>query len=113
MSFDDILKARKGQVLEQAKRLGPAFFSDLPSEDRPPGPSWEKLQVGPARPMEMFPAKYTWGLERNQKINLCCRHMENVTGRTYKTHPDLPGPDLFVATCTCGRSHYRMAVGGQ
>lgn len=104
---------RKGQVLEQAKRLGASFYSGLPSAERPSGPKWTPVQVGKDRPMEMFPRKYSECMEHNQKINLCCRHMENLTGRLYKTQPDLPGPDLFVATCTCGRSHYRLAVGEQ
>jgi hypothetical protein len=113
MTFRDILRARRGQALDQARRLGPEFYSEAPSEDRPPGPKWEKIQVGKARPMAMFPKKYSEALEYNQKINICCRHMENITGRTYKTHPDLPGPDLFIATCICGRNHYRLAVGEQ
>lgn len=102
------------QVSEQILRLGPAFYSDLPSAERPPGPQWEKEQIGPARPMDMFPRKYSECLEYNQKIKICCRHMENVTGRVFKTHPDLKGPDLFIATCReCGCNHYRLAVGEQ
>lgn len=111
MKFNKILAARKGSALEQAKRLGPAFYQN--GEMRAPAPEHKPIPVGGPRSMDTFPRKYSECLEHNQKINLCCRHMENVTGRLYKTNPNLPGPDLFIATCTCGRNHYRLAVGEQ
>lgn len=71
------------------------------------------VKVGPARSMDTYPLKYSQALEHNQKLNLCCRHMENLSGQMYKTYTAIDGPDLFIATCTCGRKHYRMAVGQQ
>lgn len=80
----------------------------LPRLDSPPVPT------GPARGMDIFPRKYSEALEHNQRIKLCCRHMENVTGQTFKTSTANGGPDLFVATCQdCGRNHYRLLVGEQ
>lgn len=112
--FDRLVSERKGSAREQAERLGPSFYSDKASPDRPQGPQHEREQVGKARGMDMFPRKYSECLEHNQKIKICCRHMENVEGRTYKTNPNLPGPDLFIATCKeCGCNHYRLAVGEQ
>lgn len=112
MTFEEILKPRKGSALEQAKRLGPAFYQN--GEIRTPAPEHVREQVGKARGMDMFPRKWSECLEHNQKIKICCRHMENVKGRTYKTNPNLPGPDLFIATCeVCGCNHYRLAVGEQ
>lgn len=85
----------------------------LPRVNIPPVP------VAPARKMDMFPRKYSECLEHNQKIKLCCRHMDNVTGRMFAS-PTAPRdengkvlPDIFIATCEeCGCNHYRMAVGG-
>ena len=74
----------------------------------------EHLQVpmSESLPMYKFPAKYSHTLERNQKLKLCCRHMENVLGRLFKTNPDLKHADLFIATCqVCGCKHHRLAVG--
>ncbi|MGI9489094.1 MAG: hypothetical protein ACR2RF_25055 [Geminicoccaceae bacterium] len=112
MSFDEILRARKGAALAQAQRLGPAFYQN--GDGRIPAREFKRTPVGNAKEMGMFPKRYSECLEYNQKIKICCRHMENVTGRLYKTHPDLNGPDLFIATCgVCGCNHYRLAVGEQ
>ena len=80
---------------------------------RPERVTHEPVPVGEARPMDTFPARYSHGLERNQLLELCCRRMENLTGATFKTDPDLDAPDLFIATCSCGRKHYRVAAGEQ
>jgi hypothetical protein len=112
MSFEEILKTRKGAALLQAQRLGPEFYQN--GEMRFPAREFPQTPVGGPRKMDSFPRKYSECLEHNQKIKICCRHMENVTGRLYKTHPDLKGPDLFIATCgECGCNHYRLAVGEQ
>ncbi len=71
-------------------------------------------QLGDAVPMMSVAKKYCDGLEQNQKIKLCCRHMENVTARFYKTatQPEHLGPDLLISTCgKCGCNHYRFMVG--
>lgn len=78
--------------------------------DRTPLPEYRE-PIGKPQPMDRFPAKYGHTMERNQKLNLCCRHMENMTAQVFKTNPRLPGPDLLVATCKCGRKHYRLQVG--
>jgi len=67
--------------------------------------------MGRSLPMDRFPAKYGHTLERNQRLNLCCRQTENLTGQVFQTAPELPGPDLFIATCKCGRKHRRLQVG--
>ena len=57
----------------------------------------------------LVPAKFWESLEYNQGLNTCCRNMENMTGRVYRT-PTAVYPDLFIATCTCGRNHYRLRL---
>lgn len=78
---------------------------------RPPRPervTHERIPVGPRKPMGDMPHRYCEALEQDQKLNGCCRRMENLTGQYYKTSPDVSGPDLLIATCSCGRNHYRL-----
>lgn len=72
-----------------------------------------KHHSGP-HPMENLPAKYSHALERNQLLNLCCRHMENVEAVFYESPTATEGkPDIMIATCKeCNRRHWRMAAGG-
>jgi hypothetical protein len=58
----------------------------------------------------LVPVKFSECVEYNQKLNSCCRHIENMTGRVYKTDISLPFPDLFIVTCICGRNHRRLRV---
>ena len=71
------------------------------------------LHSGPMS-MDILPAKYTHALERNQKLQLCCRHTENIEARFYLSPSAADGkPDIMIAVCkTCGRRHRRMAAGG-
>ena len=82
--------------------------------ERPKRVNIPPVKVGPARTMDHYPLKYGQSLERNQKLKICCRHMENMSGQMYKTYTALDGPDMFIATCSeCGCKHYRIAVGQQ
>ncbi len=81
---------------------------------RPERVTYTQTPVGPRRPASAYPKKYRECLEYNQKIKICCRHMENITGQMYKTNPDLPAADLLILTCNvCKCNHYRVAVGEQ
>lgn len=61
--------------------------------------------------------KYVETLERNQKLNLCCRHVEE-SGHTAQYFSTPEGaeegiPDILVIVCgSCGRKHTRFFVGG-
>lgn len=56
----------------------------------------------------ILPAKFGDCLEHNQLLRACCRKLENMTARLYRSDPRLPHPDIFVATCSCGRNHIRV-----
>lgn len=56
----------------------------------------------------IVPVKFAECLEHNQLLRPCCRKIENMTARLFKTDPRLPQPDGFVATCSCGRNHIRV-----
>ena len=69
----------------------------------------------------LLPAKYVEALEREQRINLCCRHVEeeNHTAQWFATESatkDAEGrqvPDVLVITCgKCKRKHRRFFIGG-
>ena len=66
--------------------------------------------VGP-HSMDKYPRKWSDRIVNNPKLEACCRQESNLTGYLYKTDPRLPDPDFFVAVCTCGRNHYRVALG--
>lgn len=111
--FPTELVAGKSQATKPPRqKLTASQRAALPRVNIPPIP------IGPRRSMDMFPRKYSECLEHNQKIKICCRHMENITGQMYHSpscerndHGD-PLPDIFIATCSeCGCNHYRMAVG--
>lgn len=74
-----------------------------------------RTQMLSATPMKelldcrIIPRKFAEALEYNQKLRLCCRKVENMTARLFKSDDRLSVPDIFVATCTCGRSHIRVA----
>lgn len=51
------------------------------------------------------------GMERNQLLNLCCRHPENHEVEGFKSHPDEPAGDIYIYYCQCGRKHRYLCVG--
>lgn len=97
----------------QRQRLGETFYSKAPCALRPPAPEIKPVKFGEPKPL-ISPGleKYARQQERNQLLNACCRHPENMTAQMFKTHPDLSGPDKLIATCDiCGRKHHTMKVG--
>ncbi|MCC7304762.1 MAG: hypothetical protein IT558_00725 [Alphaproteobacteria bacterium] len=58
-----------------------------------------------------IPAHYLYAITNNQKLNECCREVENLSLEIRKTQ-DIPmdEPDLYVFQCACGRKHRRMLV---
>lgn len=51
-------------------------------------------------------------LEQNQKISICCRHVEEHKVEAFKSHSEEQGPDIYVFHCTtCGRKHRFFCVG--
>ncbi len=56
----------------------------------------------------IIPKKFADCLEYNNALNSCCRNISNMRARLFKSHEDLPHPDIFVATCKCGRNHIRV-----
>ncbi len=101
----------------QAQRLGPLYYQEVPAEQRVRPEPIPKEAVTPPLPMAVvsreFGAKYWAGVYQNQKLMQCCKQEENSTGQFFKTNPDLPTFDLFIALCSeCGRRQYRFMVGG-
>lgn len=57
----------------------------------------------------MIPVKFAECLEYNQLIKTCCRQVENMGARLFKTNRRLRYPDMWVATCReCGCNHIRV-----
>lgn len=55
--------------------------------------------------------KHIAHLEQNQKIASCCRHPENHEIEAHKSHPEEAAPDIYIFTCTCGKTHKFFCVG--
>lgn len=84
------------------------------------GPDIPPTPVNQPHPAMHLPAKYVRTLEYNQKLNLCCRHVEEsghtaqwfATPTAEKTNSGETVPDILVITCgACGRRHRRFMVG--
>jgi len=75
---------------------------------------------GPEMPATLLDRKYVEGLEQNQKLNLCCRHVAESghvaqwasTPTAEKTKDGKIIPDLLFIHCgVCKRKHTRFFVG--
>lgn len=67
---------------------------------------------GPIKAKHM-PAKYALAQMNNDKLYECCRDLDNLTVNYYRTPTEKGGKvDLMITQCTCGRKHYRVALGG-
>lgn len=59
-----------------------------------------------------LPAQYVQALERDQKLNLCCRHVEDGHTAQWFGSQTKEDPDILVITCGgCGRKHRRFFIG--
>jgi hypothetical protein len=82
-------------------------------------PEKTRVRVGDTKSIEdknllkQLPAQYLRALSDNPKLSACCRDTtQNYTYETFKSDEEMENPDLAVFTCTtCGRKHYRGAVG--
>lgn len=84
--------------------------------DRTPRPETQVLAC-PRKAVKSFkpgfiPTKFMEYLEHNQKIATCCRHPVDHDIEARKSHPNEPGPDIYIFHCTCGRKHTIFCVGG-
>lgn len=110
---------------EQRKRLGPLFYSDLPCPEREVPPAVKPRPINDPHPAILFAdhvesRKYVECLQQNQKLNLCCRHVEEeghmaqwfASPSADVTEKGNTVPDILVITCGgCGRKHTRFVVG--
>lgn len=63
--------------------------------------------------LKQIPAHYIESIRNNDKINACCKEVENLDFHTEKTDPNLKAANKGVFTCNvCGSKHIRMAQGG-
>ena len=101
--------------LPERKPLSEKERAALPRVNIPPKP------INGAIPAKFLQRKYIETLEQNQKLNLCCRHVEEenhqaqwfATPTADKTESGETIPDILVITCgLCGRKHHRLFVGG-
>lgn len=62
--------------------------------------------------LAIIPAKYLWAQINNEKLEPCCRKVENLTLEIRKTQdiPEIVEPDLYVMQCACGRKHRRLLL---
>lgn len=86
----------------------------LPRLDVPPKP------VNNPHAANLLPAKYVQTLEYNQKLPLCCRHVEEsghtaqwFASPTAQVKDEGIVPDILIIRCgACNRKHVRFFVGG-
>ena len=109
------------QNTEDEQRDDPAD----PPRSRPPRSRNRDHPIGPhpgvRTPARLLQRKYIETLEQNQKLNLCCRHVEEenhqaqwfATPTASKTEKGETIPDILIITCgLCGRKHRRFFGGG-
>jgi len=57
-------------------------------------------------------ARYRDTVRNNEKLQACCRDVDESDVTLIKTHEDATSADLMVIECdVCGRRQYRTAVG--
>lgn len=97
----------------ELRNFDPELFDGLgrprvPAEDKP-----YTFVSGPHH-MDNLPAKFSRSIEQNQKLQTCCRNVENMRATLYRspTAPDEPGADVVVVQCEqCLRRQTRLMVG--
>lgn len=99
---------------EPRKKLTDAERKALPRVNIPP------KQISAKHSAKLLQRKYIETLEQDQKLNLCCRHVEEAgheaqwfaTPSAEKTDKGETIPDILFIWCgECGRRHTRFFVG--
>jgi hypothetical protein len=115
--YAELLRKGLGRPLQT---LTDAERAALPRENTPPRP------INEPHPAILFnknadSRRYVEGLEHNQELHLCCRHVEEsghtaqwfATPSAQVTEKGNTVPDILVITCgDCGRNHTRFMAGG-
>ncbi len=94
---------------QRLRNFDPAVL-DPAGNPRPALPDVEPVFHSGPHGMNELPQKISTQMALNEKAKPCCRVMGNLRANLFRSPTAGGKPDIMVATCICGRRHYRVAV---